>query len=170
MAAQNARDMETLKSLLLDAPNFLWVVGGTALWGRDAALQGFIEQCHGAFYLDPGMAEFRTIELTSDVVQLYVPAVFIPLPPPQRLPQPAQAQQLQPERYIISQTMVKHRLVGASRRFFHFRSTVYPASHRRADRQLSETIRTIGKGALAEFRSTTNGSKQCCFGLGTRSV
>jgi len=70
-------------------------------------LQGFIEQCHGAFYLDPGMAEFRTIELTSDVVQLYVPAVFIPLPPPQRLPQPAQAQQLQPERYIISQTMVK---------------------------------------------------------------
>ena len=105
IAAQNARDMETLKGLLLDAPNLLWVMAGIPRWGRDAALQGLNEQCQGAFYLDPGMAELRIIELTGDVVQLYVPAVFIPTLPPQRLPQ--QVQQLQPEKFIISQTMVK---------------------------------------------------------------
>jgi hypothetical protein len=123
IAAQNVRDMETLKGLLLDTPSFLWVVRGTPVWGRDEALQGFEEQCHGAFYLDPGMAEFKTIELSGDVVQLYAPAVFIPPPvqqpqppfqvqqmrpeKPPPLPRPAQVQQLPPEKFIISQTLVK---------------------------------------------------------------
>jgi hypothetical protein len=37
IAAQNARDMETLKSLLLDTPNFLWIVGGTCPVGNRRA-------------------------------------------------------------------------------------------------------------------------------------
>jgi hypothetical protein len=105
IAAQNARDMETLKGLLLDTPNLLWVVASTPRWGRDAALQALNEQCQGAFYLDPGRADFRTVELGGDVVQLYVPAVLIPSPAPLRPPQ--QVQQMQPEKFIISQTMVK---------------------------------------------------------------
>jgi hypothetical protein len=80
IVAQNVRDMDTLRGLLLDTPNFLWVARGTPVQGRDAALQDLGERCQGTFYLDPGMAEFRAIELSGDVVQLYSPAVFIPSP------------------------------------------------------------------------------------------
>jgi hypothetical protein len=106
IVAQNARDTETLKGLLLDTPNFLWVARGKPVLGCDAALQSLDEQCHGTFYLDPAMAEFRTIELTGDVVQLYVPTVFMRSPPAQPRP-PVQVPQMQPEKFIISQTMVK---------------------------------------------------------------
>jgi hypothetical protein len=107
--AQNARDIEALKNILLDSPNFLWIARDRAVQGRDPALQD-LEACRGTFYLDPGMAEFRTIELSGDVVQVYAPAVFIPPPRPQ--PQqpvqlPPSALQLPPVKFIISETMVR---------------------------------------------------------------
>src|SRR3712207_5191495 len=35
-AAQNARDLKTVRSLLLDSPRFLWVSDGRSVWGPDA--------------------------------------------------------------------------------------------------------------------------------------
>ena len=37
-AAQNARDLERVRPLLLDAPIFLWVSDGQSFWGPDAVL------------------------------------------------------------------------------------------------------------------------------------
>jgi hypothetical protein len=120
IVAMNVRDTDALKELLSDTPNFLWVAGGTPVQGRDAALQDLDELCQGALYLDPAMAAFRTIELSGDVVQLYAPVIFVPSPsaPPQQM-QPTRPEkpplmprlrpvpQLPPEKFIISQTMVK---------------------------------------------------------------
>ena len=36
VAAQNARDLDRVRSLLLDSPEFLWVSDGRSFWGREA--------------------------------------------------------------------------------------------------------------------------------------
>jgi hypothetical protein len=38
-AAQNMRDLEKVRALLLDSPEFLWVSDGKSVWGRDAVLK-----------------------------------------------------------------------------------------------------------------------------------
>lgn len=38
-AAQNARDIATVRALLLDSPKFLWVSNGLSFWGRETMIE-----------------------------------------------------------------------------------------------------------------------------------
>jgi len=37
-AAQNARDLDRVRALLIDSPRFLWVSDGVSVWGPEATL------------------------------------------------------------------------------------------------------------------------------------
>ena len=39
LAAQNARDLQQVRSVLWDSPKFLWVSDGRSVWGPDALVE-----------------------------------------------------------------------------------------------------------------------------------
>jgi hypothetical protein len=108
IAARNSRDADGLKALVLDSSNmFVGLVGGAPAWGRDAFLQKALDpQCHGKFYLDPGLPDLRMIELSGDVVEIYVPVAFAPAPVLQP-GQQVQFSQQPPQKWMINQVVVK---------------------------------------------------------------
>ena len=55
---QNAHDPKALETLLADSPQFLWITRGTAIWGREAALQRFTKLYEGTWRLDPRSSTF----------------------------------------------------------------------------------------------------------------
>jgi hypothetical protein len=76
VVVQNARDLTKLKLVLLDSPDFLWVSGGVAIWGRDAALRRFAELYKGTWKLEPNMAAYRSQQLAADVAEIFVPILI----------------------------------------------------------------------------------------------
>ncbi len=98
VAAQNAHDLKAVGELLLDSPNFLWITGGTPIWGREAALKRFEALYQGTWMLDPRKEELKVIMLQDDVAQLYVPIMFTI---------GAQNQPAQPTRFLMNQLIVK---------------------------------------------------------------
>jgi hypothetical protein len=102
VAAQNNRDVDAFRNLLLESPDFLWLGRGAPVWGRDAVLQNLESGCQGKFYVDPVLSEFKAIERGGNVVEIFTPAIFAPAPPPN---QPVQQMML--EKYFISQVLVK---------------------------------------------------------------
>jgi hypothetical protein len=81
IAVQNAHDLAALKPLLLDSPDFLWISGGVAIWGRDAALRKFAALYKGTWKLQPNMAAFKEQQLGNDVVVIFVPVAITVAPP-----------------------------------------------------------------------------------------
>ncbi len=73
---QNAHDAKALEGLLLDSGQFLWITRGTAIWGREAALQRFSQLYQGTWKLEPEWAALRVVPLGAEVAQLYVPVLF----------------------------------------------------------------------------------------------
>jgi hypothetical protein len=73
VSAQNAHDLASLKPMLLDSPDFLWVAGGVAIWGRDAAMREFAALYKGTWKLEPNMAGFKSHNLDDSVVAVFVP-------------------------------------------------------------------------------------------------
>src|SRR4051812_43695906 len=59
--AQNAHDLTTVRDLLLDSPNFLWVTRGAPIWGRDAALARFGALYQGTWKLSPETASLKAV-------------------------------------------------------------------------------------------------------------
>jgi uncharacterized protein (TIGR02246 family) len=98
IAAQNAHDIKTVGELLQDSPQFLWITRGVPIWGRDAALKRFEELYQGTWSLEPKMDELRVVQLQSDIVQLYVPIMFMISPA---------GQTAQPTRFLMNQVVVK---------------------------------------------------------------
>ena len=83
---QNAHDSNALEKVLADSPQFLWITRGTAIWGRDAALQRFAKLYEGTWKLEPEMAALRVVPIANGVAQVHVPVVFTtgaPGQPPQ---------------------------------------------------------------------------------------
>ncbi|MFZ1683659.1 MAG: nuclear transport factor 2 family protein [Candidatus Zixiibacteriota bacterium] len=76
VTAQNDHNLEAVKSLLLDSPQFLWITRGTAIWGRQAALDRFSVLFKGTWHLSPDTALFREIVVDKDVTQICVPVTF----------------------------------------------------------------------------------------------
>jgi hypothetical protein len=95
----NAHDAKALeKTLLADSPQFLWITRGTAVWGRDAALQRFAKLYEGTWHLDPDLASIRVTPLSDRAAQLHVAAQFTVGAP---------NQPLQVTRFFLSQILVK---------------------------------------------------------------
>jgi uncharacterized protein (TIGR02246 family) len=76
VAAQNAHDEKAVADLLLDAPDFLWITRGTAVWGREAALKRFAALYQGTWQLAPEPAALKVIMLGEGAAELYVPIAF----------------------------------------------------------------------------------------------
>ena len=76
VAAQNAHDVNGVRELLLDSPNFLWITRGTPIWGRDAAMKRFESLYQGTWKLTPDIAGLKVVLLSDGIAQLYVPIMF----------------------------------------------------------------------------------------------
>jgi ketosteroid isomerase-like protein len=76
IAAQNAHDVKSVASLLLNSPDFLWITRGTPVWGADAAVTRFAALYQGTWRLDPEPANLKVTVLGDGVAQVYVPIVF----------------------------------------------------------------------------------------------
>ncbi len=98
VAVQNAHDVKGVGDLLMDAPNFLWITRGAAIWGRPEALKRFESLYAGTWKLAPLMAEFKVTVVTAEMAQLYVPVDFAIGP----AGQPAQT-----TRFLMNQTLIK---------------------------------------------------------------
>ncbi len=95
---QNAHDAKGLEELLADSPQFLWITRGTAVWGRDAALQRFAKLYEGTWRLDPDTTSVRVVPISDSVAQLYAAVQFT-------IGAPGQPPQV--TRFLLNQVFVK---------------------------------------------------------------
>jgi hypothetical protein len=98
VVAQNAHDVKAVESLLLDAPEFLWITRGTAVWGRDAALKRFASLYEGTWRLEPETSGSRVMMLGDGAAQIYVPINFTI---------GASGQQAQATRFLMNMVLTK---------------------------------------------------------------
>src|SRR6266571_593486 len=73
IAIQNAHDLKSMRSLLADSPDLLWISRGKPLWGREAALKSLEERYTGTWRIDVDMKELRIISGGRRVAQIYAP-------------------------------------------------------------------------------------------------
>ena len=71
ISAQNDHDLKSMRTLLIDSPDFLWITRGKPIWGREAALKGFEERYKGTWHIEPDRKEFRVISVSRRVAQVY---------------------------------------------------------------------------------------------------
>ncbi len=77
-AAQNQHDIDAVRALLSDRPDFLWISDGRPVWGREAMLErmaGF--QAAEVWRVEPEYAASRVIMLDADSAVFHVPLVLI---------------------------------------------------------------------------------------------
>jgi hypothetical protein len=74
--AQNSHDLDGVREVLLDSPNFLWVTRGAPVWGREAALKRFESLYQGTWKLSPDAASLKSVLITESTAQLHVPITF----------------------------------------------------------------------------------------------
>jgi hypothetical protein len=97
VAAQNAHDVNGVKSMLWASPGMLWYGRGVETRGRDAVADRFGEYYQGTWHLEPDMSQFHVTVVSNDVMQILVPIVFT-----RGLP----GQPSQDNKFLISQTFV----------------------------------------------------------------
>jgi hypothetical protein len=97
VAAQNAHDVDAVKSMLWDSPGMLWFGRNVETRGRDAVADRFREYYQGTWHLEPDMSQFHVAVISNDVMQILVPIVFT-----RGLP----GQPSQDNKFLISQTFV----------------------------------------------------------------
>jgi hypothetical protein len=73
---QNAHDTATLRQLLVDSPDFLWITRGNVVWGHEAAMKRFTGLHAGTWKLEPELASLRVTMMGDGVAQLHVPVMF----------------------------------------------------------------------------------------------
>lgn len=71
IAIQNAHDLKSMRSLLADSPDFLWISRGKPIWGREAALKSLEERYKGSWRIDVDRKELRIISVSRRVAQVY---------------------------------------------------------------------------------------------------
>jgi uncharacterized protein (TIGR02246 family) len=71
VAIQNAHDLKSMRNLLVDSPDFLWITRGKPIWGREAALKDLEERYKGTWHIDFDRKELRVISVSRRVAQVY---------------------------------------------------------------------------------------------------
>src|SRR5437879_13799447 len=59
IAIQNAHDLKSMRGLLADSPDLLWISRGKPIWGREAALKSLEERYKGTWRVDVDRREVR---------------------------------------------------------------------------------------------------------------
>jgi ketosteroid isomerase-like protein len=73
-AAQNARDIDKVRAVLLDSPQFLWISDGMAIWGRDAVLQRMaLFQEAETWHVEPALNRAVPVEVSDTTAFLHLP-------------------------------------------------------------------------------------------------
>src|SRR5215469_9862300 len=73
-AAQKLRDLDKVRSLLLDSPRFLWVSDGKSIWGRDAVLKrmALFEEAR-VWHVAPALDKSTTVPVDDNAAFLHLP-------------------------------------------------------------------------------------------------
>ena len=72
--AQNARDLDRLRPLLSDGPQFLWVSDGQSFWGRDKALARMANfQAAEIWHNTPDLDHAVAVPLNQETAYLHLP-------------------------------------------------------------------------------------------------
>ena len=73
-AAQNARDLAKVKSLLIESPEFLWVSDGKSFWGPDALVKRMAEfQLAEVWRVDPEIDKAAIVEVDDHAAYIHMP-------------------------------------------------------------------------------------------------
>ncbi len=78
VAAQNAHDIDAVRPLLSDRPDFLWISDGRPVWGREAMLDRMAEfQRAEVWQVIPEYEASQVILLDADSAVFHLPLVLI---------------------------------------------------------------------------------------------
>jgi uncharacterized protein (TIGR02246 family) len=78
VTAQNAHDIDAVRAVLSDSPDFLWITDGRPVWGRDemlARMAGF--QNAEVWQVEPEYNSSRVIVLDDDTAVFHIPLVLV---------------------------------------------------------------------------------------------
>ncbi|MDX2307200.1 MAG: nuclear transport factor 2 family protein [Hyphomicrobium sp.] len=76
--AQNARDLDAVRALLWDQPQFLWISDGKPFWGREAMLMRMASFQEAEIWrVEPDYASSEVIEVGLDAAYLHIPLVLV---------------------------------------------------------------------------------------------
>ena len=74
IGAQNAHDLDGVRRLLSDSPDFLWVFPGRVVRSQSAALDGLRELFKGQWRVEPDWSTFQVLGLDVSTVEIFVRA------------------------------------------------------------------------------------------------
>ena len=73
-SAQNARDLDRVRALLIDSPRFLWVSDGMSVWGPEATLARMASfQEAPVWRVEPDLARAVAVDVGADAGFLHLP-------------------------------------------------------------------------------------------------
>src|SRR5467141_1516085 len=64
IAIQNAHDLKSMRGLLADTPDLLWISRGKPIWGREAAFKSLEERYKGTWRIEVDRKELRVISIS----------------------------------------------------------------------------------------------------------
>jgi uncharacterized protein (TIGR02246 family) len=72
--AQNARDLGSVRGLLLESDDFLWVSDGKSFWGPDTLVERMAAfQRFAVWRVEPLLDRARVVEVAAEVAYLHLP-------------------------------------------------------------------------------------------------
>jgi uncharacterized protein (TIGR02246 family) len=78
VAAQNAHDIEAVRAVLSESPDFLWITDGRPVWGREEMLARMASfQNAEIWQVEPEYDASRVIVLDDDTAVFHIPLVLV---------------------------------------------------------------------------------------------
>lgn len=78
VSAQNQHDIDAVRTLLSDRPDFLWISDGRPVWGREAMLARMADfQKAEVWRVEPEYAASRVILLDDDTAVFHLPLLLV---------------------------------------------------------------------------------------------
>ena len=78
VTAQNQHDIDAVRPLLSDRPDFLWISDGRPVWGREAMLARMAEfQNAEVWRVEPDYAASQVILLDEDTAVFHLPLLLV---------------------------------------------------------------------------------------------
>ncbi len=78
VTAQNEHDIDAVRSLLSDRPDFLWISDGRPVWGREAMLARMADfQKAEVWRVEPEYAASQVIRLDEDTAVFHLPLLLV---------------------------------------------------------------------------------------------
>ena len=77
-AAQNAHDIDAVRDLLLDTPEFLWVSNGMSYWGADTMVARMAQfQQAEVWQVEPDLAKAVAVTVNAETAYFHLPLTLV---------------------------------------------------------------------------------------------